>query len=340
MPTLYLNGYNTEARLSNRGIQVIKKSVTGNKTQRMMVPLYDLDQVVIAGRPYVTLSVIQRLAGEGIPVMFVSSRGRWLGGLYPNKNGHALRRIRQYQLAHDSDLALEISRALIMAKIWNSRRVLQRLSANRDESRLREQTDVSDSLSQLAFKVKNGTNKEQIVGYEGVASAMYFRRLGDFFPEDIPYRGRSRRPPRDAANALMSWTYTILLGEIDTAVRSAGLDPCIGFIHEIAYGRPSLSLDLLEPFRAPVCDLLTLQILNHRILKIDDFEIRDADGGTYLKKEARKAFFVEYERAVDRHFSAEKGGAHTSFRRLIRDAVQNVLKAMERKHDYRFFKMP
>jgi CRISPR-associated protein Cas1 len=340
MAVLYLNDYNTEARIDNRGLEVIKKSVTENKKWTMRVPLWDLDHVVVVGRPYVTTNVFTKLAWEGIPVMFVTTSGRWLGGLYPNKNGHALRRIRQYQLHNNSSFSLTIAKRLVGTKIRNSRRVLQRLSSNRSESHLQEQMVISNRLNHLVDQCQQSENLDQLRGYEGVATAVYFKRLGDFFPEDIPFISRSRRPPKDEANAILSFSYTVLLGEIDAAVRCSGLDPCIGYLHEISYGRPSLSLDLLEPFRAPVCDLLVLQILNHRILKKEDFEINKSDGGTYMRKEARKEFFIEYERAMNRYFTAIKGGAHTNFRQLIQEAVRAVLAAQESRDDLPFFEMP
>ena len=105
-----------------------------------------------------------------------------------------------------------------------------------------------------------------------MGAAVYFGQLGNYFPEGIPFTTRSRRPPKDAANALLSWTYSVLLGEIDGAVRSHGLDACIGFLHAVSHGTPSLSLDLLEPLRAPCCDLLDMNILNHKQLTKEHFE--------------------------------------------------------------------
>jgi CRISPR-associated protein Cas1 len=246
----------------------------------------------------------------------------------------------QYDLARDAEFAVRVSRRLVAAKIRNSRRVLQRLAANRDLANTPEQQDVGNSLQLLVQRADSAENLDSLRGVEGMASALYFRRIGLFFPKDIPFTRRSRRPPKDAANALLSWTYTVLLSEVDAAVRTASLDPCLGFLHEISYGRPSLSLDLLEPLRAPICDLLALQVLNHQMLGPKDFEFRSDDGGTYLTLEGRKRFFFEYERSMTRRFSPEKNAPHTDFRAVIRDQVNTLLRAMEGRELGEFFLMP
>jgi CRISPR-associated protein Cas1 len=340
MPTHYLNGHDTEARLNGRLVEVSRLDPAKNDVVTLNVPLFDIERVVIVGRPVVTLPLLERLAREGIPIHLVAGHGRWLGGFYPAVNGHALRRLRQYDLARDSAFALDMVRRLIVAKLRNSRRVLQRLAANREQSALPEQLDACNSIQALAARAAAADSIPSLRGIEGMGSALYFRRLSSFFPEDAPFDGRSRRPPRDPANALLSWTYTIALSEIDAAVRCAGLDPCLGFLHDISYGRPSLSLDLLEPLRAPVGDLLVLQILNHQMLKPADFETDEADGGIRLGRTARRTFFVEYEKCMTRRFSPQKGAAHTDFRAVIREQVNTLLRAMERRGTGDFFLMP
>ncbi|OGV78664.1 MAG: CRISPR-associated endonuclease Cas1 [Lentisphaerae bacterium RIFOXYB12_FULL_65_16] len=340
MPTLYLNGYETEAKLNSERIEVSRLDHEKDDVVTMQVPFFDLDRVVIVGRANVSTAVLQRLAREGIPAHFMGSSGRWLGTLSPMTNGHALRRLRQYELARNAPFALDVARALVTAKIRNSRRVLQRLSANRDDAQAPAQLDVGNSLQELSLRATQAKDLDSLRGLEGLAGALYFNRFGTFFPEDMPFKGRSRRPPRDPANALLSWTYTIVLTEVDSAVRAAGLDPCLGFLHEISYGRPSMALDLLEPLRAPLCDLLAIKMLSHKQLKPEDFEYRAEDGGTYLTREARKQFFCEYERSMTRRFAEEKNGPHTDFRGVLRAQVNTLLRAMDGQGLNEFFIMP
>ena len=340
MPTLYLNGFETEAHVCRRGVRIDKLNHETESIDSIRVPLFDIDRVVLIGKASVTTPLLQRFIRYNIPVTFLSGHGRWEGTLTPTGNGHALRRLRQYELAKNRDFRLDVARDLIIAKISNSRRVLQRMAANRDEARIPEQQKACSELQSLCTRAAAAESVETLRGLEGYAGAVYFERLAAFFPDEIPFNGRNRRPPRDAANALMSWTYTIVLSEIDGAVQAAGLDPCFGFLHEISYGRPSLALDILEPLRAPLCDMLVLRLLNHRILKTENFEFNSDDGGTYMTQDARKPYFVEYERTMARRFSRAKNQPHTDFRNVIRDQVHEVLRAQEGHEDPLFFRMP
>jgi CRISP-associated protein Cas1 len=336
MPTLYLNGHDTEARLDGRCVQVTRLNAEREGNVSMRVPFREIDRVVLVGRASFTTPLLQRLATQGIPVHLLGARGRWLGAFYPNTNGHALRRIRQYELARSGHQSLHIAVATVAAKLRNSRRTLQRLAANRSQTDDPGHLDACRSLRQLAAKALAAESTDKLRGYEGHGAAVYFGRIGYYFPADSPFEGRNRRPPLGPANALLSWSYTIVLGEIDAAVRAAGLDPSLGFLHDISYGRPSLSLDL----RAPLCDMLVLRLLNHRLLRAEEHFERGDDGGTYLNREGRRAFFPEYERTMQRRFATAKGKPPTDFRKVIRDQVQALLRTMENRDAPAFFVMP
>lgn len=284
MPTLYLNGHETEAKLDGNRVELSRINREKNDIDVMHVHLFDIERVVMAGKAGLTVPLLHRLVREGIPI--------------------------------------------------------QRLAANREASATPEQTDVTNSLQALIQKADEAPELDTLRGVEGYAAALYFKRLATFFPAAFPFTGRSRRPPRDAANALLSFAYTIVLSEVDAALRAAGFDPCLGFLHEISYGRPSLALDLLEPLRAPLCDLLVLRIFNHELLKPADFELNPEDGGTYLTRDGRKTFFIEYERSMTRRFSETKNAPHTDFRKVIRDQTENLMRAMDGKTAGPFFQMP
>lgn len=343
MPSLVITMDTVSVRLESQHLELVKHAESGeaNDFVRVRVPLYDIERVVIVGRPIITMPVLQKFMYTGIPVYFQTSHGRWIGGLYSDNNMNAERRIRQYELARDEKLKLNIASRIVAAKIRNSRRVLQRLAANREQSNLPAQNRACEIMNNLYSDVlETPDSLDKIRGYEGMAAATYFSRLGDFFPPELPFVERSRRPPKNAANALLSWTYSILQGEIDAAVRSHGLDPCIGFLHTIEHGTPSLTLDLMEPLRAPLCDMLVMHLLNHKIMQPEHFEFLSEDGGTYLKPDSRKAFFMPYENTMTRKFTVKPGEPHTDFRRVIDDSVIAILHAMEGRDDYAFFDMP
>lgn len=343
MPPLIINQNTVTARLEGQHLELVNRgeSNMANDFVKLRVPLFDVDRAVIVGRPMVSLAVLQKFMKSGIPVYFMTTRGRWIGALAPDNNMNAARRIRQYELSRDDNIKLKIAAKLVSAKIRNSRRVLQRLAANRKQSEEPKQIRVCDFFKRLGRLVQdNPGSLERLRGHEGIVAAEYFSRLATFFPEDVPFVERSRRPPKNAANALLSWTYSIVQGEIDASLRAHGLDPCIGFLHAVEHGTPALTLDLLEPLRAPLCDMLTLHLLNHRILRPEHFEYKVDDGGTYLGVAARKEFFFAYENSMTRKFSLSPGTPHVDFRKVIENATLAVLKAMEGDSDYEFFSMP
>ncbi len=341
MASLVISSETISVRLVSRHVELIRWVEWGKKPEsRLRVPLVDVERVVVVGRPSITFPVLYRLLREGIPCFFLTGKGRWVGSLTPDNNKNGGRRVRQYQLANDGAFALRVARKLVWAKLRNSRRVLQRLSANRDESHLPEQEQVDRELMDMAARAETASNLEELRGYEGLGAARYFARLGRFFPPNVPFATRSRRPPRDAANALLSWTYSVVLGEVDSCVRQHGLDACLGFLHGIQHGAPALSLDLLEPLRGPVCDLLVLNLLNHRILTESSFRFDAGSGGVFLKEESRKTFFTSYEAAMTRQFAPAKAEPHTDFRRIIEASVTTLLRAMDGEQEPEFFVMP
>ncbi len=340
MPTLYLNGHEVEAHLDRRRIALSRFDYAKDDLHCLDAPLHDLDRVVIIGFPKVTLQVLHQFVYHNIPVYFLSNHGRWVGSLLARGNGQAARRIRQYQAANDKSLALNIAKSLITAKIKNMRRVLQRLAANRDQAREPEQLDACNTLQTLLQPLQNAENLDSVRGYEGLATAKYFQRLAAFFPPEMPFLSRNRRPPRDEANAILSWTYAVLAAEIDAQIHTAGLDPAIAFLHEISLGRASLVQDLIEPLRAPLCDLLALNLLNHKLLRQEHFETNPENGGIYLKKDARYIFFCEYERYMERLFAEVRGGEHTTFRRIIAKMTYAICRTLETREQPQFFLMP
>lgn len=342
MASLILTSDTLSVRLLSRRLEVLRRKPQDQSTvvSRTEVPLFDLDRVVIIGQPAVTIPVLAELMDVGIPCFFLTSHGRWRGALCPDNNLNAARRIRQYEKAADDGFCLRVARRLVYAKLRNSRRVLQRLAANRELTDTFEHESVCNELKQLTQRATEVETLDELRGIEGLAAARYFRRLGTFFPVSVPFCKRSRRPPRDAANAILSWTYTILMGEVEGAIRGHGLDAAIGVLHTDTTNTPSLCLDLLEPLRPAIADLLVLSILNHNVLRPEHFELNSEDGGTYLTEEARKPYFIAYEQAMTRRFSLAKGAPHTDFRSVIDDQVCAYIRMLEQGGDEDFFNLP
>lgn len=343
MASLILNSNTLRVTALSKRLEIITREVTEKSSRNVthQVPLFDIEQVMIVGRPSVTLPVLTRLMDAGIPCFFVTRYGRWRGSMLPDRNLNAGRRIRQYERGTEPEFALKVARYLIANKIRNSRRVLQRLAANRNLSDEAEQVSVCQELKDLMEMATEAESIDMARGYEGMAAAIYFRRLGTFFPESIPFKNRNRRPPRDAANALLSFAYTILLSEVEGAIRLRGLDAAIGCLHSDTTNSPSLALDLIEPLRPAVADLLVMNIVNHNMVKAEnDFEFNPEDGGTYLSETGRKIFFLMYEQTMTRRFSMAKGEPHTDLRKVIDHQVTIFLRMLEQDCYEDFFILP
>lgn len=342
MASLILTSDVLSVRLESRRLEVVKRIGDGPNPphEKRTVPLHDLDRVVAVGRPSITIPVLIKLMDLGIPCFFVTSHGRWRGAVMGDNNLNAQRRIRQYEQATDNTFCLGMAQTLIYAKIRNSRRVLQRLAANRALTDEREHESICNELKHFAQRAANAENHDELRGIEGIAAARYFNRLSGFFPAETPFNRRTRRPPRDPANALLSWSYTILLGEMEGIIRSHGLDASIGFLHTDTVNRPSLALDLMEPLRPAFADLLVLNILNHNILRPEHFEINPENGGTYLTEEGRKPYFMVYEQSMKRRFALKAGESHTDFRKVMESEVCKYIRALELNKFEPFFLLP
>lgn len=342
MASLILTSDVLSVRLESRRLEVVKRTGDGPGAphEKRAVPLHDLDRLIAIGQPSITIPVLTKLMDLGIPSFFVSSHGRWRGAIIGDNNLNARRRILQYQQATDNMFCLGVAQTLIYAKIRNSRRVLQRLAANRALTDEREHESICNELKHLAHRTASAESHDELRGIEGIAASRYFRRLSRFFPDDTPFKGRTRRPPRDPANALLSWTYTMLLGEMEGIIRSHGLDASLGFLHTDTANRPSLALDLMEPLRPAFADLLVLNILNHKILRAEHFEINPENGGTYLTEEARKPYFMVYEQTMKRRFSLKPSESHTDFRKVMDAEVCKYIRALELNKFEPFFLLP
>lgn len=306
---------------------------------REKLRLAEISRVVVYGDAKASLPAILALADRGIPVYFVSAHGRWRGVLSPDRNLDAARRLRQYEHAFDRRFSRDASRAVVAAKLANARRTLQHLASNRTDSPAAAEARKTDAkLSSLVRRASNAWDIDAVRGYEGQGAALYFGALGAFFPADLPFLERSRRPPKDASNALLSFAYTMLLGEVESAVRCHGLDSAIGNLHRDRDGAPALALDLMEPFRPALCDRFVLDVVGHaRIQSNRHFETRD--GGVFLNEEGRRVFFGAWEQALIRPF-AGPDGTRSDFRKEIDRTVCSYIHALEEGTPFAYYRLP
>jgi CRISPR-associated protein Cas1 len=329
MPTLYLTTPGTRASLAGQHLEIdipatedeggdVRDLADACGPTRRRVPLHDVEHVVVATSATLTIAAQAALAENEIPVVIVRANGSAVAHCLPPATD-PLTRLAHYQRRLDPAFGLEVSRTLVEAKIANSRRLLQRLAANRN---LPPPNAVA-RLEPFRAGALRAPDLDTLRGYEGSAAGAYFPALADFFPPQAPFERRSRRPPHNASNALLSFAYSLLVHETATALHLRGLDPALGFLHEPEPHRPALALDLIEPFRAPLADGLALDLLNHGTLH-PDRHFKPADGGIYLNLSGRRRFFTAYERRMDRPFTSELSGQRTTLRQEIHRQVLDL----------------
>lgn len=330
MPTLYVTEQNAILRKTGDRLIVEKDGEV-----LLDVPCLKLDTVLLFGNVQFTTQAAAELLDHGIEMALLSTHGRLRGQLTPPKAKNVYLRVAQYDLHRDDAFCLALAREIVAAKIESSAAVLRRYRENHPEAL--DLTQI-DALAPLARSGADATSLDSLRGIEGTAAARYFRLLPALVPESFAFEGRNRRPPRDPCNALLSFGYVLVATEIQALLDAMGYDPYIGFYHQLDYGRPSLALDLLEEFRAPLVDRFSTSLLNRGQLQQEDF-ISSPQGGVYLSREAQKRYFAAWERELEGPISLGEEG-EASFRQLFRRQAERLALTLQGGEPYRAFRYP
>jgi len=292
--TLYVTVAESRLRLDNDTLRVELEEET-----RLRVPLHHLQSVVCFGHVGLSTPLMHRLAEDGIALVLLNANGRFMARLEGAVNGNVLLRQAQHRLATDDPpRALTLAQAIVAGKLKNQRQVL--LRGSRDAKTAEDQAPLDRAAQDLAASLRAlpASHKlDTLRGVEGEAARTYFDALNRLVRADrrevFAMNGRSRRPPRDRMNALLSFLYAMWMNDCRSACEAAGLDPQVGFLHALRPGRAALALDLMEEFR-PFADRLALSLVNRAQVNADDFDTREG-GAVALRDEARKAVVVAFQ---------------------------------------------
>jgi CRISPR-associated protein Cas1 len=241
--------------------------VTLNRKELTSIPLVNLDQLALMGNVQLTTPAAALLLQRGVDVVYLSKYGRFRGRLMHSGSRFARLRHCQLQMASDEPTALAVARPIVAAKVSNQRVVLQRRA-----ERLPDARRALQGMMKMGRRAKQARSLESLRGFEGKAGAFYFEAVRALLPPEWGFEKRAYHPPPDAANALLSFGYTLLLKDVTAAVQLVGLDPYVGFFHALGYDRPSLALDLMEELRPVIVDSMFLDIVARRRLTPDDFK--------------------------------------------------------------------
>lgn len=265
---------------------------------KLRVPIHTLEGLVCWGRVSCSPPVLGLCCERGVGISFLSEQGKFLARVNGPVSGNVLLRRQQYRMADDAARALPIVRIIVAAKIANSRVVLLRAAREIvDEGRERELREAANRLSWAGLEAARGDSIDETRGHEGMAGQAYFSVFDHMISgdrESFHFGGRSRRPPLDRVNAMLSFVYALLRHDIESALESAGLDPAVGFLHTDRPGRPSLALDLMEELRAALADRLVLTLINRRQTDRSGFTEQDG-GGILMEDGTRKQVIAAWQ---------------------------------------------
>jgi CRISPR-associated protein Cas1 len=226
------------------------------------VPSHRLEHILIFGNVQITSQAMAEALDHNIAVSLFSRQGRYRGALTPPPGTNVLLRLAQYRTHQDADAALDIARETVRWKIENSLQVLERYE---ERDRETDKTlEARRSMEQMQASLDEARTIAELEGREGASVRLYFDGLMTFNRSPFPWSGRIRHPPKDPLNALLSLAYTMVMQELTALAAGIGLDPAIGYLHDVDGARPSLALDLMEPFRAPVADRFVLTLVNRK----------------------------------------------------------------------------
>jgi CRISPR-associated protein Cas1 len=221
-----------------------------------------------------------------------------------------------------------MAKNIIEAKQKNLRTLIQRYQRNHPE------IDFSAELDTITHALASIPNKSaisSIMGLEGASTGAYYRCYAKMLSQNFAFEKRTRHPPLDPTNALLSLGYVLITNEIAALVEAAGFDPFIGFLHGLRYGRQSLPLDLVEEFRYPVIDALVLTLINKRSISETDFH-KESNGAFLLNKGAFKRFLSHYEERMEKPFKVQD--SYTSYRKLLRSQVEHLERVVINREQY------
>jgi CRISPR-associated protein Cas1 len=333
MPTACILRPGSHVRLKSERLEVVgRNEETGRDELLREIPIRDLDRLILDETVQISTPALAALFRADIPVNFLGWNGRFLGGFLPATNQHGQARLRQYQRTLDAGFALQMAGRIVTAKLYNQRRVLQRLAANRpdDPSNPSHQSPTQATLTwldSLFASLKTAQTLDELRGYEGAATARYFQAWATFLPAAFPFERRSTRPPLNPVNACLSFGATLLYSEAVAFLHAHGLDPALGLLHATEDGRWSLALDLIEPFRPVLVEALALDCFSHQILHAAHFHPQN--GGIYLNDDGRRKFLLQYERRMERQFLSECAGHRTTLRQQLEHQAVLYKSALE-----------
>lgn len=293
-------------------IQIPEDRERGLAKREVEVQLIKIDRVVVLGNVTFTAPALAMLLEERIDVCFLTEHGRFLGHLAPELSKNGPLRIAQHAAAVDEERAVGLARLFIVGKLSNMRTLLLRSNRKLDDEAV---AAGIAGVRQAQLGLSLATDVTHLMGYEGAGTAAYFGCFDRLLRHGWTFPGRHKRPPTDPVNALLSFGYVVLTNAVASAIKTVGLDPTIGFLHQARYGKPSLALDLVEEFRPLVVDSSVLTVLNNRMVQPSGFSYEL--GVCQMDSATRRAWLAALEERLDTAIEHPVFGYKATYRRCL-----------------------
>lgn len=329
MSYIYINEQGSEISV-NGGYCVV---ITPDKISRK-VPIETIEYVSLFGNIHITTPALQMFMQNKIPVTLYSNKGSYFGRIMSNENVNIARQRKQFRLSGDMEFSLNLSKRIIKAKIHNQIVVLNRYCPKNEFAQ-----SVKNCCTQMKYIIRDidkCNSVSRLMGYEGIAARNYFNGLGMCVVPEFKFSGRSRRPPKDEFNSMLSLGYSILMNEIYGAAEGKGLNVYAGFLHQDRENHPTLASDLMEEWRSVIVDSVVMSLVNGYEVKKNGF-IKE-ENGVFLDNETFKIFIKKYENKLRTQMSyLEYDGGKMSFRRALWQQTAMLAKAIDYE-DYTIYK--
>ncbi|MFX3631631.1 MAG: type I-C CRISPR-associated endonuclease Cas1c [Candidatus Pristimantibacillus sp.] len=291
--TLFITQSDVYLSLDGDNIVLLKEQ---EKLGRL--PLHNLESIVAFGYTGASPALMGYCAENNISLVFLTMSGRFLARVIGKSKGNVVLRKRQYHVSEDEVISAKIARNFIVGKIYNAKWMIERMTRDYPlRVDVAQFKGISQHLSSIIFDVRVCEDLERLRGFEGQAAISYNKVFNQMIlqqQEDFHFHNRSRRPPLDNVNAMLSFAYTLLANDMASALESVGLDAYVGFLHRDRPGRVSLALDVMEELRGIFADRFVLSLINKKVVNKEDF-LQKENGAVIMTDEARKKFLTAWQ---------------------------------------------
>lgn len=304
------------------------------KTQKTELLIREIERILVFGNVQLSTHVINACLEEKILVLFLSHTGQYNGHLWSDSPTHLNTEMVQMKRHFETDFQFQVSKAIVKGKLLNSKQLLLRLNRKRD---LSEVDKVIRGIESDIAQLEKVTNLDQLRGYEGIAAARYFPAFGQLITNPkFEFSLRTRQPPKDSVNSLLSFGYTLLFNNVLSLIIAEGLSPYFGNFHYGEKNKPYLAFDLMEEFRSVIVDSLVLKLVNKPFFYPEDFETA-TNGGVYLKQSARRTFLNHFESRFNEMVSHPDLQASVSYRQVIQLQIRRYKQSLLNNIPYEAF---